>query len=118
MGEKYEGILIVAEAYEGRIHHVAYELLGKAAEIAAVTGEKISCLVLTDRECGAAELCYRGADAVYVMTSADFAEAEECVFAENISSFIREYRPSAVLTGATFLDGRWRQGWRQLLGRV
>lgn len=99
--EEYSGVLIITEAYDGEIHRVAYELLNKGREITAATGERLECLVLTDKNCDFGELCFRGADKVWFMKSDAFRYPEEVLFAENITAFINEHKPAAVLTGAT-----------------
>lgn len=99
--EEYRGVLIITEGYNGEIHRVAYELLNKGREIAASTGERVECLVLSDQDCDFDELCLRGADKVWFMKSDAFRYPEEVLFSENITAFIREHKPAAVLTGAT-----------------
>lgn len=102
MGTKeHSGVLILAELERGGIHKVAYELLSKGREIAEACKESLSCLVLTADSCGSEELCRRGADLVYEMKSAAFAQPEETLFAENITAFIKEKKPAVVLIGAT-----------------
>lgn len=99
--KEYSGVLILAETEHGKIHKVAYELLGKGRQIAETCGERLSCLVLTPEPCGSEELCRRGADTVYEMRAAAFAQPEETLFAQNITAFIREKKPAVVLIGAT-----------------
>lgn len=99
--EEYKGVLIITEAFNGEIHRVAYELLNKSKDIIAATGERLECLVLTDKECDFEQLCQRGADKVWFMKSDDFQYPEEVTFADNIVAFIKEHKPAAVLTGAT-----------------
>lgn len=99
--KEYSGVLILAETEHGKIHKVAYELLGKGRQIAEACGEQLSCLVLTPEACGSEELCRRGADTVYEMRAAAFAQPEETLFAQNITAFIREKKPAVVLIGAT-----------------
>ncbi|MGN0659850.1 MAG: electron transfer flavoprotein subunit alpha/FixB family protein [Emergencia sp.] len=104
MNEKdCSGVLVIAEMEGLQIHRVAYELLYKGRQIADACGEKLCCLLLTGVSCDAGELCRRGADKVYLMQADCFREPEESLFADNITAFIREYRPSSVLIGATHL---------------
>ena len=100
---EYKGILIIAEMEGDHIHRVAFELLYKGRQLAEAAGESLSCLLLTGCETDASELCLKGAEQVYVMEDACFAQPEERLFAENIVSFIRERRPATILIGATHL---------------
>lgn len=104
--KKYSGVLILAETEHGKVHRVAYELLNKGRQIADACGESLSCLLLapgTFETSACSELCLRGADQVYVMKSAAFLHPEEVLFAQNIISYIKEYRPKTLLIGATHL---------------
>lgn len=99
----YHGVLIVAEMEGDHVHRVAYELLHQGRQIADAVQAPLTCLLLTGRTVDPAELCQRGADRVYLMEHAAFANVEEQFFTENIVAFIREHRPETVLIGATHL---------------
>lgn len=101
--EQKHKILILAELQGNKIHRVAYELIGKAKELFPPGEAVIQCLLLGSEEADAAELCRRGADQVYYMKDAAFAEPEEQLYKENICAFIREHQPEIVLIGATSL---------------
>ena len=101
--KEYSGVLIIAEMEQSKIHRVAFELLSKGRQIAEAAGESLYCLLLTGTDVDAAELCQRGADRVYVMKADCLAQPEEKLFAENVTAFIREHKPSTVLVGATHL---------------
>ena len=94
-------ILIIAEQNFGSIHPVTYELIGKAQELASITGSSVSCLVLGPQETDVKEICFRGASPVYFMEDECFMNADEMLYKENIVSALKEIRPEMVLIGAT-----------------
>lgn len=93
-------ILIIIELQNNQIHPVAYELIGKAREIA---GEScaIHALVLGPPALDLAPLNSHGCDTVYYMADEAFAVPEELLFKSNIVPFIRETDPAVILVGAT-----------------
>ena len=64
---EYTGIAVFCEHFKGRIHNVTFELLGKARELAAVTGHRVMALMIGSGigEQAKELFCY-GADEVYV----------------------------------------------------
>ena len=61
------GVAVFADFAHGRLHPVTLELLGKAQELAAVTGHPVYALLLgSDTQKAVAELLRYGADRVYV----------------------------------------------------
>ena len=44
--EEYKGIFVFAEQREGEIKNVAFELIGKARELAEALGEDVTALLL------------------------------------------------------------------------
>lgn len=93
-------ILIWVEVAGDGPHPVAYELIGKARQVAGA-GAQVDCLVLGPGGLDLKELNYRGCDRVYYMQDEAFATPEERLFKENIVAFIRWLDPSVVLVGAT-----------------
>lgn len=93
------GILIFTEVCGGQVHRVSYELINKARSLA--NGEPVECLVLAEEGVSLEELAFRGADRVYYMKDSCFSKPEEGLFAENIVRFVKEHKPSMILTGAT-----------------
>ena len=47
--EEYKGIFVFAEQREGEIKNVAFELIGKARELAEAVGEDVTALLLGDQ---------------------------------------------------------------------
>lgn len=98
----WKGILVFCEHFHGEIHNVAFELLGKAKELAAVTGQRVMALMIgseiTDK---AKELYCYGADDVYVYDNPGLRDFLIEPYTNVFESFIREIRPSSILVGAT-----------------
>ncbi|MBP5553076.1 MAG: electron transfer flavoprotein subunit alpha/FixB family protein [Spirochaetales bacterium] len=98
----WKGILVFCEHFHGEIHNVTFELLGKAKELAAVTGQRVMALMIgseiTDK---AKELYCYGADDVYVYDSPGLRDFLIEPYTNVFESFIREIRPSSILVGAT-----------------
>ena len=61
----WRGVLVYAEQREGKVHPVAYELLGRGRELATALGEPVYAVVIgTGLAKAAEELVKRGADKV------------------------------------------------------
>lgn len=101
-----ENIWVVAELDNGEAVGVTYELLGVAADMAAKSGEKC-CVVLLGAEAGELpqKFIAAGADKVYVITGAEYADYNTDLYTEAVSQLVRAYKPSALMLGAT-VDGR------------
>lgn len=98
----HKGIMIFAQNERGKIHRVSYELLGKAQELKAKTGEEISCVLLGPKGLDAQELIYRGADKVfYAADDTIFNQPEEMIYKDNIVKILEKEKPAICLFGAT-----------------
>ena len=97
---------VVTELENGEPVGVTYELIGVASDLAAKAGEKC-CAVLVAAEAGDVpqKLIAAGADKVYVITDAKFADYNTDLYTDAICQLIDAYKPSALLIGAT-ADGR------------
>ena len=98
----YKNVFVFAEQREGVIQPVAYELLGKARDLAEALGEKVVALLLGSGVKGQAQtLIEYGADEVIV---ADVPELEHYLseqYSQVMSQIINERKPNIVLYGAT-----------------
>lgn len=98
----YKDVYVFAEQRDGKVQNVAFELLGKARELADTLGEKVVAVLPGHNiEEEAKECIAYGADVVLV---ADAPELENYVtepYAQTIHQIIRERKPSIVLFGAT-----------------
>ena len=100
--DEWKGILVFCDHFHGKIHNVTFELLGKARELAAVTGQKVMALMIGSCIAEKAEelFCY-GADEVYVYDHEKLNDFLIEPYANVFYSFIQEIRPSSILVGAT-----------------
>ena len=98
----WKGILVFCEHFHGNIHNVTFELLGKARELAAVTGQNVMALMIgSDITDKAKELYCYGADDVYVYDNPGLRDFLIEPYTNVFESFIRQIRPSSILVGAT-----------------
>lgn len=99
---QYAGIAVFCEHYKGAIHAVTFELLGKARELARVTGHKVMALMIgSNIQEQARELFCYGADEVYVYDHAGLENFLIEPYANVFADFIHRIRPSSILVGAT-----------------
>ena len=106
--DEWQGIAVYADAsrgYDGtiRLHPVTFELLGKAKELAKVTGSPVYALgiVPENGQAIAEELLRYGADGVYLYESPIFSYFSNTTYARAFEDFIHQVKPSSVLVGAT-----------------
>ena len=108
----WSGVAVYADCSGGEIHRVTYELLGKARELAAVTGQPVYA-VMIGNELGklTEKLLAYGADKVFVYDDPALRDFRIEPYSAAFCDFIEKYKPSSVLVGATNLG-------RQLAPRV
>lgn len=100
--EEYRGILVFAEQREGTVQNVAFELIGKARELADSIGEKVTAIL-----CGykiehlAKELIVAGADKVLVVDDELLKDYMTEQYAQAVSHIINNTKPEIFLLGAT-----------------
>ena len=108
----WKGICVYADCTGGNIHRVTFELIGKAKELAAVTGHSVYALVIGHQVNACAEkLLHYGVDQVFLYDHPAFAEFRIEPYTEAFCDFIERQKPSSILVGATNLG-------RQLAPRV
>lgn len=108
----YKGIWVFLEQKRGKVQSVAYELLGKAQELA----KKLNCqvsgvLIGNNLEDQLDELIWHGADNIYLVESPEIAEFQDEPYTNILVSLIEKYKPEAMLCGATAIG-------RSLIARV
>lgn len=101
--EDWKGILVIAEKTKEALHEVTLELLGKARELADQVNHRVYCVILSDHNTAAMakEALAHGADQVFVYEHPQFAMFDGMIAANVMTQWIRQYRPSVVLVGAT-----------------
>lgn len=93
-------VWVFAQQLDGRIMPVAFELLGKARELADARDERIVALLGGNRE-QAAQLIARGADEVVFCPDARMADPNTDVYARWICNLAKRNAPQILLFGAT-----------------
>jgi electron transfer flavoprotein alpha subunit len=93
------GILIFAEHEGGQIKKTAYELLGKARELAAGIGGSVSAVVVGTTEIG--ELGAYGAETVYTVSGAHFDNYTTGAFTKAVAAVVAQADPAIVLGAAS-----------------
>ena len=97
-----KGILIYAEVESGRIHPVAFELLGKAREIGERIGGQVWSIILGHEiKDLASELIQYGADKVFVYDHPTLREFDVIRYKEILVGFVKKFNPEIFLIGAT-----------------
>ena len=100
--DEWTGIAVFADCTGGVIHPVTFELLGKAQELAQVTGHPIYALLICD---GAGdlpqELLAYGAAKVFVYDDPMFHDFSITTYTNAFEDFVNQAKPSSILVGAT-----------------
>ena len=97
-----KNIYVFVEQRDGKTQKVAFELIGKARELAAQLDQQVYGLVIGSNIAGLAdELIARGADGVVLVDDPMLAEYVTEPYAKAVASVIRAKDPEIVLFGAT-----------------
>lgn len=97
---------VIAEQENGQLMNVTFELLGAAEELCAKLEEKC-CAVLVTAAAGELpqQLIAAGADVVYVVEDAKYADYDTELYTDAICQLSKKYDPASIMFGATD-DGR------------
>ncbi|MBR4718926.1 MAG: electron transfer flavoprotein subunit alpha/FixB family protein [Lachnospiraceae bacterium] len=100
---QYKGVFVFAQQVDNKVSSIAYELLGKAKELAESleTKEVTAVLIGSDVKSLADSLAEYGADKVIVVDDPELKEYRTEPYAHALSSVINEFKPEIVLVGAT-----------------
>lgn len=100
--EEYKGVYVFAQQVDNELSGIAFELLGKAKELAADLNTEVTAMLLGSGVKGLADqLAEYGADKVIVVDDPELKEYRTEPYAHALSSIINEYKPEIVLVGAT-----------------
>ncbi|TFH96152.1 electron transfer flavoprotein subunit alpha/FixB family protein [Porphyromonas levii] len=100
--EQYKGILVFAEQRNGVIQNVAFELIGKARELADSISEQVTAILLGQGVGQLADqLIHAGADRVLVVDHELLKDYITEPYTEAIFHVVNTYKPEIVLIGAT-----------------
>ena len=97
---------VIAEQENGQLMNVTFELLGAAKELCTKLEEKC-CAVLVTAAAGELpqQLIAAGADVVYVIEDAKYADYDTELYTDAICQLSKKYDPASIMFGATD-DGR------------
>ena len=100
--EEYKGVFIYAQQVDNEISSIAFELLGKAKELAADLGTDVTAVLLGSNVKGLTDkLAEYGADKVIVVDDPALETYRTEPYAHALASVINEYKPEIMLVGAT-----------------
>ena len=100
--EEYEGVYVFAQHVDNELSGIAFELHGKAKELAADLSTDVTAVLIGSGVKGLADqLAEYGADKVIVVDDPELKEYRTEPYAHALASVINEYKPEIVLVGAT-----------------
>ena len=100
--EEYKGVYVFAEQVDNKLSGIAFELLGKAKDLAAdLNAEVAAVLIGSDVKGLADELAAYGADKVIVVDDPELKNYRTEPYAHALASVINEFKPEVMLVGAT-----------------
>ncbi len=108
----YKGIWVFIEQKNGKVQSVAYELLGKAQELAKKLHCEVSGVLIGNSlgdQCD--EIIWRGADNIYLVEAPEIANFQDEPYTNILVNLVQKYKPEILLCGATSIG-------RSLISRV
>lgn len=100
--EEYKGVYIYAQQVDNKLSDIAFELVGKAKELAADLNTEVTAVLLgSNVKALATELGEYGADKVIVVDNPALETYRTEPYAQVLVSVINEYKPEIMLVGAT-----------------
>ena len=100
--EEYKGVFVFAEQVDNKLNSIAFELLGKAKELAADLNAQVTAVVIgSDVKKDVDELAAYGADRVIVVEDPVLKDYMTEPYTHALSSVINEFKPEIMLVGAT-----------------
>jgi len=108
----YKGVWVFIEQKNGKVQSVAYELLGKARQLA----QKLDCqvsgvLIGNSLDDQLDELIWCGADNIYLVQAPELANFQDEPYTNILVKLVQKYKPEIFLCGATAIG-------RSLVSRV
>ena len=100
--EEYKGVFIFAEQVDNKISNIAYELLGKAKDLAKDLDTDVTAVLIGYNVKELADsLAEYGADRVIIVDDPELKDYRTEPYAHALASVINEYKPDIMLVGAT-----------------
>lgn len=96
------GILVIAEAHEGSVAPISFELIGAARQLAEQGGGSVSALIAGD-EAQAKELIAHGADAAFAATNAALKDGMAETYLPAVKAALDQSGANIILLGQTSL---------------
>ncbi|MBQ7424827.1 MAG: electron transfer flavoprotein subunit alpha/FixB family protein [Lachnospiraceae bacterium] len=99
---QYKGVFVFAQQVDNEVSGIAYELLGKAKELAEPLKTDVTAVLIGLGVKNLADnLAEYGADKVIVVDDPELKEYRTEPYAHALASVINEYKPEIMLVGAT-----------------
>ena len=99
---EYKGVYVYAQQVDNEISGIAFELLGKAKELAASLDTDVTAVLIGSGVKGLADsLAEYGADKVIVVDDPELKDYRTEPYTHALASVINEYKPDIMLVGAT-----------------
>ncbi len=100
--EEYKGVYVYAQQVDGTLSGIAFELLGKAKDLANDLKTDVTAVLIGSDVKGLAdELAAYGADKVIVVDDPELKDYRTEPYTHALASVINEYKPEIMLVGAT-----------------
>ncbi len=100
--EEYKGVYVFAQQVDNELSGIAFELLGKAKDLAKDLDTDVTAILIGYQVKNLAdELAAYGADKVIVVDDPELKEYRTEPYTHAMASVINEYKPDIVLVGAT-----------------
>ena len=100
--QDYKGVFVFDQQVDNEISGIAFELLGKAKELAQPLNTDVTAVLIGSGVKGLADsLAEYGADKVIVVDDPELKEYRTEPYAHALASVINEYKPEIMLVGAT-----------------
>jgi electron transfer flavoprotein alpha subunit len=108
----FKGVWVFIEQKKGKVQSIAYELLGKAHELAKKLSTEVGAVFIgNDLADQLDEVVWHGADTVYLVEAPELANFQDEPYTNILVELIRKYKPAVVLCGASAIG-------RSLISRV
>lgn len=100
--EEYKGVYIFAQQVDNKLSNIAFELLGKARDLAKDLNTDVAAVLIGSGIKGLAdELAAYGAEKVIVVDDPELKEYRTEPYAHALASVINKFKPEIMLVGAT-----------------
>ncbi len=100
--EEYKGVYVFAQQVDNKLSGIAFELLGKAKDLAKDLNAEVAAVLIGYQVKDLAdELAAYGADKVIVVDDPELKEYRTEPYAHALASVINEFKPEIMLVGAT-----------------